>query len=96
MLITTQSTIEDYPTAISAMDKHATALANPQFDLDDLSIDIYLDRNKNSPLGQLHLAFLAFISELEKYQLRDDPFQEKDSLSDTLFKFDDYHSMLPS
>lgn len=28
------------------MNKHGTALANPKFNLDNLDIDIYLDKNK--------------------------------------------------
>lgn len=52
------------------MNNHGTALANPKFNLDNLDIDIYLDKNKNYLLVKLHIAFLDFISELEKNRFR--------------------------
>lgn len=77
------------------MNKHATALANNKINLNNLTLDDYLERNKDSLLGRLHTSFENFISEVKQFKFRKDYLKiYKAPESDAYWNFWKFHGKL--
>lgn len=62
----------DHDDIILILNKHGTAIANSQFHLGKAGTDIHLEKNRQTPLGRPHQAFLDFVLAVEEEKFRND------------------------
>lgn len=65
-----KSIIEEHEKTINVLNKHATAIVNSQFHFGNKVTNIHVERNLETPLGQLHIAFKTFVSAVEENEFR--------------------------